>query len=114
MTALAQKHEPATDVARSGLALYIHWPFCRAKCPYCDFNSHVRDSIDEARYRAALLRELDYFANQIPGRMLTSIFFGGGTPSLMSANTVGAILDAIKRLGYHGFIAKREVNNTNH
>ena len=92
MTALAQKHEPATDVARSGLALYIHWPFCRAKCPYCDFNSHVRDSIDEARYRAALLRELDYFANQIPGRMLTSIFFGGGTPSLMAAETVAALI----------------------
>jgi oxygen-independent coproporphyrinogen-3 oxidase len=76
--------------------VYVHWPFCRAKCPYCDFNSHVRHGgIDEARYLAAYLAELSYFAALAPGRSVTSIFFGGGTPSLMRAATVGAIVDAI-------------------
>lgn len=65
------------------LALYIHWPFCRAKCPYCDFNSHVREKIDQERWQKALLTELKYFAEKISPRRLTSIFFGGGTPSLM-------------------------------
>jgi oxygen-independent coproporphyrinogen-3 oxidase len=74
-------------------ALYIHWPFCRSKCPYCDFNSHVREAIDEAAWRDALLAELDHFAAQTPGRALASIFFGGGTPSLMAPATVGALLD---------------------
>jgi putative oxygen-independent coproporphyrinogen III oxidase len=76
--------------------VYVHWPFCLAKCPYCDFNSHVRHGgIDEARFVGAYLSELKHFATLAPGRTVTSIFFGGGTPSLMSANTVGAILDAI-------------------
>jgi oxygen-independent coproporphyrinogen-3 oxidase len=74
----------------------VHWPFCRAKCPYCDFNSHVRHrGIDEARFLSAYLRELAYFASLAPGRSVASIFFGGGTPSLMQASTVAAILDAI-------------------
>jgi putative oxygen-independent coproporphyrinogen III oxidase len=78
--------------------VYVHWPFCRAKCPYCDFNSHVRHGgIDEARFLAAYLRELDHFAALAPGRNVTSIFFGGGTPSLMQPGTVTAILDAIAR-----------------
>ncbi len=78
--------------------VYVHWPFCRAKCPYCDFNSHVRHGgIDEARFLAAYLRELDHFAQLAPGRSVTSIFFGGGTPSLMQPGTVTAILDAIAR-----------------
>jgi oxygen-independent coproporphyrinogen-3 oxidase len=77
------------------LAIYIHWPFCRSKCPYCDFNSHVRDSIDESRWRNAYLRELDGFAAATPGRPVTSVFFGGGTPSLMEPATTGAILDRI-------------------
>jgi oxygen-independent coproporphyrinogen-3 oxidase len=78
--------------------VYVHWPFCRAKCPYCDFNSHVRHGgIDEARFLAAHLRELDHFAALAPGRSVTSIFFGGGTPSLMQPSTVTAILDAIAR-----------------
>ena len=69
MTALAaQLHEPIIDAARRGFALYIHWPFCRAKCPYCDFNSHVRERIDEARFRAALLSEIDHFAATTAGR----------------------------------------------
>lgn len=77
----------------SGLALYIHWPFCKSKCPYCDFNSHVRAGIDEARWRDALLRELDQGADETRGRQLVSIFFGGGTPSLMAPATVAALLE---------------------
>ena len=77
------------------LAIYIHWPFCRSKCPYCDFNSHVRESIDEDRWRNAYLRELDGFAAETPGRPVTSVFFGGGTPSLMEPATAAAILDRI-------------------
>jgi putative oxygen-independent coproporphyrinogen III oxidase len=75
------------------LALYIHWPFCKAKCPYCDFNSHVRDGIDQPRWRAALLRELDAALDGLEGRPLVSIFFGGGTPSLMDPDTAGALID---------------------
>ena len=76
--------------------VYVHWPFCLAKCPYCDFNSHVRHGgIDEARFLAAYLAELDHFAARAPGRSITSIFFGGGTPSLMRPATVEAILQAI-------------------
>jgi oxygen-independent coproporphyrinogen-3 oxidase len=74
----------------------VHWPFCRAKCPYCDFNSHVRHGgVDEARFLAAYLRELDHFASLAPRRNVTSIFFGGGTPSLMGTGTVSAIVDSI-------------------
>ena len=75
------------------LALYIHWPFCLSKCPYCDFNSHVRDTIDASRWRAALLCELDNVAGEMGGRRITSIFFGGGTPSLMAPATVAALLE---------------------
>jgi putative oxygen-independent coproporphyrinogen III oxidase len=77
----------------SDLALYIHWPFCKSKCPYCDFNSHVRESIDEERWRRALIAELDHAAALLPGRRVASIFFGGGTPSLMAPTTVAALLD---------------------
>ena len=76
------------------LALYIHWPFCLAKCPYCDFNSHVRERIPEARFRAALLAELAFEAARLGPRPLSSIFFGGGTPSLMAPATVAALIDA--------------------
>ena len=76
-----------------GFALYIHWPFCKSKCPYCDFNSHVRDGIEQERWRRALLAELDHAAAETPGRRITSIFFGGGTPSLMEPATVAALLD---------------------
>jgi putative oxygen-independent coproporphyrinogen III oxidase len=75
------------------LALYIHWPFCLAKCPYCDFNSHVRDRIPQTRFRAALLRELRWEAERLGRRQLTSIFFGGGTPSLMEPDTVAALIE---------------------
>ena len=76
------------------LALYIHWPFCAAKCPYCDFNSHVRDSIDQARWRAALRRELAHEAARAKRRPPppASIFFGGGTPSLMDPATAAALI----------------------
>ena len=76
------------------LALYIHWPFCVAKCPYCDFNSHVRERVDQAAWRAALLADLAHEAALLPGRTLGSIFFGGGTPSLMPPETVAALIDA--------------------
>ena len=80
------------------LALYIHWPFCAAKCPYCDFNSHVRDRVDEARFRAALRRELAHEAARIGRRPLASIFFGGGTPSLMAPDTVAALIEDARAL----------------
>ena len=80
------------------LALYIHWPFCLAKCPYCDFNSHVRDRIPQARFRAALQHELAWEAERLGSRQLTSIFFGGGTPSLMEPETVAALITDAKRL----------------
>ncbi|MEG3143604.1 radical SAM family heme chaperone HemW [Sphingomonas sp. RT2P30] len=76
------------------LALYVHWPFCVSKCPYCDFNSHVRDAVDQVAWRAALLADLAHEAALLPGRRLGSIFFGGGTPSLMPPETVAAIIDA--------------------
>ncbi len=76
------------------LALYVHWPFCRSKCPYCDFNSHVRERIPQARFRAALLAELAWEAARLGARPLGSIFFGGGTPSLMSGETVAALVAA--------------------
>ena len=76
------------------LALYVHWPFCVSKCPYCDFNSHVRDGVDQAAWRQALLDDLRYEAAALPGRRLGSIFFGGGTPSLMPPETVAVVIDA--------------------
>ena len=79
------------------IALYVHWPFCRAKCPYCDFNSHVRPVVDQERWRRALIAELDHFAAEVGPRRLTSIFFGGGTPSLMPASTVAAVIDRAVR-----------------
>lgn len=75
------------------LSLYIHWPFCLSKCPYCDFNSHVREQVEQLAWRAALRKELGYFAARTPDRELVSIFFGGGTPSLMEAGTVAALID---------------------
>ncbi len=79
------------------LALYVHWPFCVSKCAYCDFNSHVRDSVDQAAWRAALLTDLAYEAGLTPGAPLGSIFFGGGTPSLMPPDTVAAIIQAAEQ-----------------
>ncbi|HYD66345.1 radical SAM family heme chaperone HemW [Azospirillum sp.] len=78
-----------------GFAVYVHWPFCKSKCPYCDFNSHVRERIDQERWRAALLRELDHYADATAGRTVTSIFFGGGTPSLMEPATAAALVERV-------------------
>jgi putative oxygen-independent coproporphyrinogen III oxidase len=82
-----------SEAVPGGFALYLHWPFCRSKCPYCDFNSHVRERIDEARWRRALVAELDHYAAETAGRRLDSIFFGGGTPSLMAPETVAALVE---------------------
>ena len=79
------------------LALYIHWPFCVSKCPYCDFNSHVRETVDQAAWAAALLADMAYEAALTPGRPLSSIFFGGGTPSLMPPATVAALINAAEK-----------------
>jgi putative oxygen-independent coproporphyrinogen III oxidase len=78
--------------------VYVHWPFCLSKCPYCDFNSHVRRAaIDETRFVRAFAAEIASTAARVPGRTVSTIFFGGGTPSLMQPSTVGAVLDAIAR-----------------
>ena len=81
-----------TGEPESPLALYVHWPFCVSKCPYCDFNSHVRSSVDQAEWRDALLVDLAHEAALLPGRKLGSIFFGGGTPSLMDPATIAALI----------------------
>ena len=78
---------------KDDIALYVDWPFCLSLCPYCDFNSHVRETVDQGAWREALLRELEHYAARTPGRRLTSIFFGGGTPSLMPPATAGALID---------------------
>lgn len=84
--------------AAEPFGVYVHWPFCLSKCPYCDFNSHVSTRIDHGRWRAALKRELAHFHELAPERTVSSIFFGGGTPSLMEPETVGAVIDEIRRL----------------
>ena len=82
--------------ADPGFGVYVHWPFCLSKCPYCDFNSHVRGGrIDEARYLAAFKAEIAHRAGLAPGRTVRSVFLGGGTPSLMRPETVQGVIDAI-------------------
>jgi coproporphyrinogen III oxidase-like Fe-S oxidoreductase len=94
-TRVAKPVGAATDAA---FGVYIHWPFCLSKCPYCDFNSHVRHgAIDEARFVRAFAAEIAATAARTPGRTVSTIFFGGGTPSLMQPATVGALLDAVGR-----------------
>src|SRR5690606_24314043 len=89
----------ASNPDEVGFGVYIHWPFCASKCPYCDFNSHVRfGGIDEPRFLAAFQRELRTTRARIGPRTVTSIFIGGGTPSLMRPETVGGLLDEIARL----------------
>ncbi|WP_245514006.1 radical SAM family heme chaperone HemW [Antarcticimicrobium luteum] len=84
------------DWRNGGFGLYVHWPFCQAKCPYCDFNSHVSREIDQSAWVRAYLSEIARVAEETPGRVLTSIFFGGGTPSLMAPETVAAVIDAAR------------------
>lgn len=90
-----------------GLALYIHWPFCVSKCPYCDFNSHVRESVDQAAWRDALLADMAHEAALTQGARVSSIFFGGGTPSLMPPETVAALIAAAER--HWGFAEDVEI-----
>ena len=87
----------STPADERGFGIYVHWPFCRAKCPYCDFNSHVREAIDQSRWRDALLTELAHYAAETPRRTVTSLFFGGGTPSLMEPETTAALIGAVRR-----------------
>jgi len=101
-----------TSAPAQPLALYIHWPFCVSKCPYCDFNSHVRASVDQDAWRAALLADMAYEADLLRaagqgGRKLSSIFFGGGTPSLMPPETVAALINAAER--HWGFMPEIEI-----
>jgi putative oxygen-independent coproporphyrinogen III oxidase len=90
--------QPELNVARTDelLALYVHWPFCVSKCPYCDFNSHVRAAVDHDQWRDALLADLAHEAALLQGHRLTSIFFGGGTPSLMEPSTVEEVISAAR------------------
>ncbi|UOA25381.1 radical SAM family heme chaperone HemW [Pseudosulfitobacter sp. DSM 107133] len=85
------------DWQNGGFGIYIHWPFCAAKCPYCDFNSHVARTIDHAAWRDAYLEEIRKAADQTPGRIVHTVFFGGGTPSLMEPWVVADIIDAIRK-----------------
>jgi len=86
------------DPEQAGFGVYVHWPFCLSKCPYCDFNSHVRrEPIDEARFVRAFTAEIAATASRVPHRTVSTVFFGGGTPSLMQPATIAAVLDAIAR-----------------
>lgn len=85
------------DWQHGGFGLYIHWPYCEAKCPYCDFNSHVAREIDHSRWLKAYLAEIDRYAMALPGRVLSSVFFGGGTPSLMDPDVVAKILEQVRK-----------------
>ncbi len=84
------------DWQAGGFGLYIHWPFCQSKCPYCDFNSHVAARIDQRRWRDAYLREIARVGAETPGRVLQTVFFGGGTPSLMEPEIVADVLAAVR------------------
>tara|TARA_B110000003_G_scaffold113252_1_gene115878 strand:- start:11996 stop:13150 length:1155 start_codon:yes stop_codon:yes gene_type:complete len=86
------------DWENGGFGIYIHWPFCAAKCPYCDFNSHVRKSVDQSRWLSAIRLELKNNAIRTKGRTVNTIFFGGGTPSLMEPETVAGIIKEIAKL----------------
>ena len=89
---------PAPIPTEGGFGIYVHWPFCLSKCPYCDFNSHVVANVDQSQWADALVRELTYMRELTGPRLVNSIFFGGGTPSLMEVSTVDAVLRAIARL----------------
>ena len=84
------------DWRNGGFGLYVHWPFCQAKCPYCDFNSHVTAAVDQKKWVKAYVRELKRHAELVPNRVLNAIFFGGGTPSLMRPETVAAVIEAAR------------------
>jgi putative oxygen-independent coproporphyrinogen III oxidase len=88
--------EAMTNPANLGFGLYIHWPFCQSKCPYCDFNSHVAASTDQTRWKTAYLSEIERASRETSGQILQSVFFGGGTPSLMDPDLIAAILDKVR------------------
>jgi putative oxygen-independent coproporphyrinogen III oxidase len=88
----------AEDWREGGFGIYLHWPFCQSKCPYCDFNSHVAERIDQSRWLKAYLAELDRLAAEVPGRLVNAVFFGGGTPSLMQPDVVAGVLERIRAL----------------
>jgi putative oxygen-independent coproporphyrinogen III oxidase len=92
---IAESSRSSDGLEPSPFAIYIHWPFCKAKCPYCDFNSHVRAAIDQDAWQHALLAELDHYASETVGRTVSSVFFGGGTPSLMAPATAAALIERI-------------------
>ncbi len=102
MSSLSRTTEPHLTGPEPGFGIYVHWPFCQAKCPYCDFNSHVVRGVDQLAYADALVRELEHMARLCDPQALTSIFFGGGTPSLMEPSTVETVLGGVDRLwGIH-------------
>ena len=84
------------DWRQGGFGLYLHWPFCQSKCPYCDFNSHVAARIDQGRWQRAYLAEIDRIGAETQGRVLNTVFFGGGTPSLMDPDLIAAVLDRVR------------------
>lgn len=88
----------AEDWQEAGFGVYVHWPFCEAKCPYCDFNSHVAAGVEQDRWARALVSEIARVAAMVPGRRVDTVFFGGGTPSLMEPRTIGLVLEAIARV----------------
>ena len=79
----------------AGFGIYVHWPFCRVKCPYCDFNVHLRDTVDQVLWLRSMVNELDHFYGQSPTAVVTSMFFGGGTPSLMPPATVAGLIEHV-------------------
>src|SRR5579859_5773693 len=87
----------AVQPGREPLSIYIHWPFCKSKCPYCDFNSHVREGVDHTRWKNALLHELSHYQKLLPDREIVSIFFGGGTPSLMETSTAASLIESVAK-----------------
>lgn len=84
------------DWQHSGFGVYVHWPFCASKCPYCDFNSHVRNRVDQSAWKDGLILEINKLADQLPDRRVKSVFFGGGTPSLMDPDVVAAVIETIR------------------
>ncbi|HUC63410.1 MAG TPA: radical SAM family heme chaperone HemW [Alphaproteobacteria bacterium] len=97
MSAVPRSRAATAQDRDAGFGVYVHWPFCLSKCPYCDFNSHVRERIDETRWRRALLAELDHYAERAGrARIVSSLFFGGGTPSLMAPETVATLIERVR------------------
>ena len=93
------EHVLSEDWENGGFGFYIHWPFCAAKCPYCDFNSHVRSNIDQKHWLRSYLSEINRVSKNTSSRVLDSVFFGGGTPSLIEPWVINDILNEIQNIG---------------